>query len=369
MYLENINLLNFKNYEELNLSFSKSLNFFTGVNGSGKTNLLDAIYYLSLSKSAFNSNDSQNIKAGADFFMLSGSFIRDSKTSLVQASFAKGQKKVLKINKNPYEKLSEHIGEFPVVLIAPNDTDIIREGSEFRRKFFDGILAQLSHAYLNELIRYNQLLKQRNSILKQFSERNHIDQDLIDTYDLQIIAAAKFIYHQRKIFLGEFIPVFTNHYKNLSEQKEETSLSYISQIESADFEKEYRLALKRDIILQRTTYGIHRDDFIFKIGEHPLKNYGSQGQQKSFVIALKLAQFDIIKKQKGFKPILLLDDIFDKLDDHRISKLMEMVAGHSFGQLFITDARAERSEKLFRKIKAEVRIWRMEEGKLSESLI
>ncbi|HXA01932.1 MAG TPA: DNA replication/repair protein RecF [Cytophagaceae bacterium] len=364
MYLENINLLNFKNYEELSLSFSEQVNFFMGANGSGKTNLLDAIYYLSLSKSAFNSNDSQNIKTGADFFMLSGSFIKDSKTSLVQASFAKGQKKVLKINKNPYEKLSEHIGEFPVVLIAPNDTDIIREGGEFRRKFFDGILAQLSHAYLNELIKYNHLLKQRNSLLKQFSERNHTDQDLVDTYDVQIISAAKFIYGERKKFLDEFVPVFTNHYQNLSEEKEETSLSYTSQLESTDFEKEYRQALKRDIILQRTTYGIHRDDFIFKIGEHPLKSYGSQGQQKSFVIALKLAQFDIIKKQKGFKPILLLDDIFDKLDDHRISKLMEMVAGHSFGQLFITDARAGRSEKLFAQIKAEVKVWRVEQGKI-----
>jgi DNA replication and repair protein RecF len=364
LYLSSIHLLNFKNYEELNLDFSKQVNFFTGANGSGKTNLLDAIYYLSFSKSASNSNDSQNIKTGTDFFMLGGNFIKDSKSALVQASFAKGQKKVLKINKNPYEKLSEHIGEFPVVLIAPNDTDIIREGSEFRRKFFDGILAQLSHAYLNELIRYNQLLKERNSLLKQFSERNNLDQDLIDTYDAQIISAAEFIYSQRKKFLDEFIPVFTGHYKNLSEEKEETSLSYISQLESPDFEKEYRQALKRDIILQRTTYGIHRDDFIFKIGEHPLKNYGSQGQQKSFVIALKLAQFDIIKKQKGFKPILLLDDIFDKLDDHRISKLMEMVAGHSFGQLFITDARADRSEKLFDKIKAEVKVWKVD--KMSE---
>jgi DNA replication and repair protein RecF len=364
MYLENINLLNFKNYEELSLNFSRQVNFFTGANGSGKTNLLDAIYYLSLSKSAFNSNDTQNIRTGADFFMLSGSFIKAGKTDLVQGSFSKGQKKVLKINKNPYEKLSEHIGEFPVVLIAPNDTDIIREGSEFRRKFFDGILSQLSHTYLNELIRYNQLLRQRNSLLKQFSERNQVDQDLIETFDTRLIASAKIIYAQRREFLEEFIPVFTGHYQNLSEKKEETSLTYISQLENPDFEKAYRSSLKRDILLQRTTHGIHRDDFIFKIAEQPLRNYGSQGQQKSFVIALKLAQFDIIKKQKGFKPLLLLDDIFDKLDDHRISKLMEMVAGDSFGQLFITDARADRSEKLFGRVEAEVRVWRVEKGKV-----
>jgi DNA replication and repair protein RecF len=366
MYLENINLLNFKNYEELSLNFSRQVNFFTGANGSGKTNLLDAIYYLSLSKSAFNSNDAQNIRTGADFFMLSGSFIKAGKTDLVQGSFTRGQKKVFKINKNPYEKLSEHIGEFPVVLIAPNDTDIIREGSEFRRKFFDGILSQLSHSYLNELIRYNQLLRQRNSLLKQFSERNYMDNDLIETYDSQLIASAKMIFAQRKNFLEEFIPVFTEHYHNLSEKKEETSLSYVSQLDQADFDKAYRNALKRDIIMQRTTHGIHRDDFIFKIGEHPLKNYGSQGQQKSFVIALKLAQFDIIKKQKGFKPLLLLDDIFDKLDDHRISKLMEMVAGDSFGQLFITDARADRSEELFAMIEAEIKVWRVEQGEITD---
>jgi DNA replication and repair protein RecF len=212
MYLENINLLNFKNYEELSLHFSKQVNFFTGPNGSGKTNLLDAIYYLSLSKSAFNSNDTQNIKTGAEFFMLSGSFIKESRTELVQASFTKGQKKVFKINKNPYEKLSEHIGEFPVVLIAPNDTDIIREGSEFRRKFFDGILSQLSHAYLNELIRYNQLLKQRNSLLKQFSERNQVDQDLIEAFDAQLIASARFICRAAKIPGG----VHSRFYRTLS---------------------------------------------------------------------------------------------------------------------------------------------------------
>jgi DNA replication and repair protein RecF len=366
MYLENINLLNFKNYEELSLNFSRQLNFFSGANGSGKTNLLDAIYYLSLSKSAFSSNDAQNIKTGADFFMLSGTFIKAGKTDLVQGSFTRGQKKVLKINKSPYEKLSEHIGEFPVVLIAPNDTDIIREGSEFRRKFFDGILSQLSHTYLNELIRYNQLLKQRNSLLKQFSERNEVDPDLIGTFDSRLIDSAKIIYEQRRKFLEEFIPVFTGHYQNLSEKKEETSLTYISQLENPDFEKEYRNAFRRDIMLQRSTHGIHRDDFIFKIAEQPLKNYGSQGQQKSFVIALKLAQFDIIKKQKGFKPLLLLDDIFDKLDDHRISKLMEMVAGDSFGQLFITDARADRSEELFSMIEAEIKFWRVEGGEITD---
>jgi len=368
MYLENINLLNFKNYEELSLNFSKQVNFFTGPNGSGKTNLLDAIYYLSLSKSAFSSNDAQNIRTGAEFFMLGGNFIKEGRTDLIQASFTKGQKKILKVNKNPYEKLSEHIGEFPAVLIAPNDTDIIREGSEFRRKFFDGILSQLSHAYLNELIRYNQLLKQRNSLLKQFSERNQVDEDLIETFDAQLIVSAKFIYAERRKFLEDFIPVFTRHYHNLSEKKEETSLSYVSRLEDPDFANEYRKALRRDILLQRTTHGIHRDDFIFKIGEHPLKSYGSQGQQKSFVIALKLAQFDIIRKQKGFKPLLLLDDIFDKLDEHRISKLMEMVAGDSFGQLFITDARADRSEELFGMIESEIKIWKVEKGQVAEIL-
>jgi DNA replication and repair protein RecF len=366
MYLEKISLLNFKNYEELALTFSKGVNFFTGSNGSGKTNLLDAIYYLSFSKSAFNSNDSQNIKHGADFFMIQGNYMRKGKKDQVQCNLIQGQKKALKLNNSTYDKFSEHIGQFPSVLINPYDTDLIREGSEERRKFFDSIISQIDHLYLNEIIKYNQILKQRNSLLKQFNEKNHIDNDLLDSYNTPLLQTGNYIYKRRKKFLDEFIPVFLTHYQNLSEKREEVKLTYFSQVEAENFEKDFAHSLKKDISLQRTSRGVHRDDFIFKIGEHPLKNLGSQGQQKSFVIALKLAQFEIIKKDKGIKPLLLLDDIFDKLDDKRINKIMEMVADHSFGQLFITDARINKSEKFFSQINSEVSIFKIDKGKVIE---
>jgi DNA replication and repair protein RecF len=368
MYLEKISLLNFKNYEELALTFSSQVNFFTGSNGSGKTNLLDAIYYLSFSKSALNSTDSQNIKHGSDFFMIQGNYMRKGKKDQVQCNFSLGQKKVLQLNKTNYDKFSEHIGQFPSVLISPYDTDLIREGSEERRKFFDAILSQIDHLYLNEIIKYNQILKQRNSLLKQFNEKNYVDKDLLDSYDIPLLKSGNYIYNRRKAFLAGFIPVFLTHYQNLSEKKETVTLAYFSQLEAESFEKDFMNSIKKDIAVQRTTRGVHRDDFIFKIGDHPLKSLGSQGQQKSFVIALKLAQFDIIKKDKGVKPLLLLDDIFDKLDDKRINKLMQMVADHSFGQLFITDARIERSQKFFSQLNSKISIFKIEKGNVTADL-
>jgi DNA replication and repair protein RecF len=364
MYLEKISLLNFKNYEELALTFSPEVNFFTGSNGSGKTNLLDAIYYLSFSKSAFNSSDAQNIKHEADFFMIQGNYMRKGKKDQVQCNFSQGQKKILKLNKSIYDKFSDHIGQFPSVLISPYDTDLIREGSEERRKFFDAIISQLDHLYLHEIIKHNQLLKQRNSLLKQFNEKNYVDKDLLDSYNIPLLQCGTFIYNRRKKFLAEFTPVFLTHYENLSEKKEDVTLTYYSQLDSDNFEKDFHDSLKKDIALQRTTRGTHRDDFIFKIGDHPLKNLGSQGQQKSFVIALKLAQFDIIKNDKGIKPLLLLDDIFDKLDDQRINKMMQMVADHSFGQIFITDARIDRSEKFFSQLYSKISIFKIDKGKV-----
>jgi DNA replication and repair protein RecF len=269
------------------------------------------------------------------------------------------------LNKSSYDKFSEHIGQFPSVLISPYDTDLIREGSEERRKFFDSIISQVDPLYLNEIIKYNQILKQRNSLLKQFNERNKIDSDLLDSYNTPLLQSAQTIYQRRKNFLTDFIPVFLVHYQDLSERREEVRLSYFSQVESETFERDFAHSLKKDIALQRTCRGVHRDDFIFKIGDHPLKNLGSQGQQKSFVIALKLAQFDIIKKEKGIKPLLLLDDIFDKLDEKRINKMMQMVADHSFGQLFITDARIDRSEKFFSELNSEIRIFKIDKGKVT----
>ncbi len=364
MYIKKINLINFKNYAETDLSFSSQINIFTGHNGAGKTNLLDSIHCLSLTKSAFSASEGQSVRHHENFFSILGHFYKNGTSYAVQYDLA-GTRKTFRLDKSPYEKLSEHIGAFPVVLVTPYDTDVIREGSEGRRKFFDSIISQLDSAYLTELIRYNNLLKQRNSLLKQFSERNTIDKELIDSYDYPLLKSARIIYQKRQRFIEEYTPVFKTHYLNLSEEKEEPGLAYESQLHAPEFEQKFLSSLPKDIQLQRTGIGIHKDDYGFTLNEYGVKHYGSQGQQKSFVIALKLAHFDIIKTQKQLKPILLLDDIFDKLDDKRISKLMEMVAQDAFGQLFITDARPERTEKIFEHIPAEIRIFHIENGSIT----
>lgn len=356
MYLENISLINFKNYQEINLVFSKQINCFVGENGSGKTNLLDAIHYLSMTKSAFNPVDQQNIRHGAPFFTVQGQFTKERKHH-VFCSLQTGQKKVFKHNKKPYDKLSEHIGDFPVVLIAPDDTDVIREGSEIRRRFFDSILAQTDRIYLENLIRYNQVLRQRNSLLKQFSSRNYFDKDLLEPYSRLLLQTGQLLYEKRKDFIAGFKPEVARHYENISEGKEKVDLQYVSDLGQPDHEKIFRENIKRDLLLQRTTSGVHKDDYEFLINGYPLKKTGSQGQQKSFLISLKLTHFDVVKNSKGYKPILLLDDIFDKLDDKRIAKLMAMVAGDAFGQLFVTDALPERAARILENIKADVKVF------------
>jgi DNA replication and repair protein RecF len=361
MFLKKINLINFKNYEEVDIDFSWQINIFTGPNGAGKTNLLDAIYALSLTKTAFNSLESNSIRHNKSYFSILGDFIKEEKDYAIQYDLT-GSKKNFRNNKQPYEKLSEHIGLFPVVLITPYDTDIIREGSEGRRKFFDGIISQLDNAYLSELIRYNHILKHRNSLLKQFAEQNKVDKELLDSFNFQLLKSGKAIYDKRKKFIGEFTPIFLKHYLNLTDEKELPKLVYESQAHKDDFEETFLANIKKDLILQRTGKGIHKDDYSFLLDDFPVKGYGSQGQQKSFVIALKLAHFDSIKNQKNLKPILLLDDIFDKLDEKRISKLMEMVAQETFGQLFITDARPERTKKIFEHIAGDIRIFHVNDG-------
>jgi DNA replication and repair protein RecF len=361
MFIKKINLINFKNYEETDISFSSQINIFTGPNGSGKTNLLDAIYCLSLTKSAFSSSENNSIRHQQNFFSVLGHFHKNEKTYTVQYDLA-GQKKSFRLDKNSYEKISEHIGAFPVVLVTPYDTDVIREGSEERRKFFDAIISQLDNSYLSELIRYNHLLKQRNSLLKQFAEKNAVDKELIDSYNHQMLRSGKIIHEKRRLFIEALVPIFKKHYRNLSEEKETPELVYESQLQEKDFEQRFLQNINKDILLQRTGMGVHKDEYAFTLDGHTVKGYGSQGQQKSFVIALKLAHFDIIKENKNIKPILLLDDIFDKLDDIRINKLMEMVAEEAFGQLFITDARPEHTEKIVGHINAEIRIFRIENG-------
>jgi DNA replication and repair protein RecF len=354
MFLQKINLLDFKNYEELSLQFSADLNCIVGPNGSGKTSLLDAIHYLCLTKSAFSVLDGQNIRHHQDFFLVDGTFMESGKKHQITVSLKAGGRKAVLHDKKAYERISEHIGRFPVVLIAPDDTDLVRDSGETRRKFFDNMLSQIDHAYLDNLIQYNNVLKQRNSLLKLFGERNYFDKELLETYNVQLLPLGKLIHARRDAFMREFVPVFRNHYGYLSESREEVDLIYESELFEENFEYEFAYATKRDLQLQRTTKGVHKDDFVFEIDRFALRKFGSQGQQKSFVIALKLAQFDAIQRAAGKKPLLLLDDIFDKLDDMRIHKLLEMISRDTFGQLFITDARPERTRQLLGQLSGEI---------------
>ena len=379
MHLEKLSLTNFKNYDDSRYAFGRQLNVIVGPNGSGKTNLLDAIYFLALSKSAFQSQDALSIQHGTDYFIIDGLFEEyDNRDVQITISIQRGQRKVLMADKKPYERISEHIGRFPVVMIAPNDTDLVREHSEDRRHFFDGVLSQLDADYLRDYLSYQQVLKQRNSLLKLFADperRGQIDNDLLDTYDEPLLEIGQRIHDRRRHFVAEFLPSFQTHYNYLSDGRETVNIVYESEVSNPDFAGEFRRFRRRDTVLQRTTMGVHKDDYGFLIGDGenelvPLKKFGSQGQQKTFVIALKLAQFDQLEAKKNVKPILLLDDIFDKLDDRRIGKLVRRMDENCppadvsdppepprFGQVFITDARPERTRELLREVQADVRFF------------
>ena len=354
MFLEKIHLSNFKNYEEASYAFSPQVNCIVGENGSGKTNLLDAIYFLALSKSSIHHQDAHNINHEAEVMLIDGIFKKNDRNHQITCSIQRGQRKILMHEKKPYERIADHIGQFPVVLIAPDDTELIKEGSEERRRFFDGVLSQMDNEYLTDYQQYNRVLEQRNSLLKIFSERNYLDQDLLDTYSDPLVKLALKIYKQRKTFIERFLPLFKKHYTTLSEGREEVEIIYESEVASGDFPQEFRLNRQTDVKAQRTTKGTHKDDYIFEIDNYAVKKFGSQGQQKSFVMALRLAQFEMIEELREIKPILLLDDIFDKLDDRRIQKLIESINNNTFGQVFITDARPERTHKLLESLDVEV---------------
>lgn len=362
MWLKNLTLLNFKNYNTADLSFSKTVNAFVGNNGAGKTNLLDAIHYLCLCKSYFNPIDSQQIKTGEDLFLVQGDFDRDDKKEKISCGLKRNQKKSFKRNKKEYDKLADHIGLFPVVMISPYDINLIMDGSEERRRFIDNVVSQTDSRYLDQLITYNKHLLNRNALLKQVAATRTLDVALLQILDEQLINSGNAIFEKRKQFLLDFIPLFDKHYRFLTNDAEQVSLTYQSQLNEQNFEKLLAQSIEKDRILERTTTGIHKDELQFEIAGMPMKKFGSQGQQKSFLIALKLAQYSYLRKFKNFKPLLLLDDIFDKLDTHRIHKLMEMVSHHDFGQIFITDANKARVEAVFNEIAVEIELFEVNEG-------
>lgn len=346
MYLKAISLFNYKNFSEANFDFDTKINCFVGKNGIGKTNVLDAIYHLSYGKSYFNPLAVQNIKHGEEFFVIDGTFEKNERTEQIICSLKKSQKKILKRNGKQYEKFSDHIGFIPLVIISPADRDLIVEGSETRRKFIDSVISQLDATYLHELIQYQKILNQRNALLKYFALNHVFENDTLSIYNEQLNGLGQRIFEKRKQFLEDFIPIFNKHHQAITGSAESVQLVYESQL----FDKNLLILLEENInkdrALHYTSVGVHKDDLSFEIDNYPIKKFGSQGQQKSFLIALKLAQFEFVKKQSGVKPILLFDDIFDKLDETRVEKIIEMVNNDIFGQLFISDTHPERTENI-----------------------
>ena len=366
MSLDSLQLLFFKNYDEAALRLSPGLNCFIGDNGSGKTNLLDAIHYLSLTKSAISASDGLSIKQGADFFVVKGVFSTNSASEYetIQVSLRQGQKKTLTHDKQPYERMADHIGRYPSVLISPYDTDLIRQGSEERRKYFDSLMAQLDHQFLELLISYNALLRQRNAVLKQGSDRSShgFDREYLLALDEQLAPLGQQLTVLREAFLSEYVPIFQRHYRQLADGREAVTLTYKSELLGVDFAQLLRANERRDFALQRSTTGSHRDDFVFLMEEMPVKSHASQGQQKSFAIALKLAQFEMLAAKQHQKPLLLLDDIFDRLDDKRIARLLELVADETFGQVFLTDTNLERTDQALARVTIPILRFRVHNG-------
>lgn len=363
MFIEKISIQQFKNYKTLDQTFSSGFNAISGPNGSGKTNLLDAIYYLCLCKSAFNPVDKQLINEDSDYFFIKGFFSKKSQQHTIQAGCQQSHK-IMRLDGVAYDKLSNHLGKFPVVLIAPDDTAIVKEGSEIRRKFIDSILCQTNSQYLKALITYNRVLKNRNATLK--NDQKPADRALLEIYDEQLLPLNKSIAKLRQQFLSHFEKSFTSTYQQVCGGHEQVAIQYLSQANDDDFEAHYHQAIEKDLILQRTTMGIHKDDITFSIGGHPLKKFGSQGQQKTFVIALKLAQLATLQKELSLDPILLLDDIFDKLDNKRVSSLMELLHQTHKGQVFITDTDPERLDHLFDDIPGELFTFEVRNGQIQQ---
>jgi len=366
MYLKQLKFTNFKNYEEGEMQLSTKINCFIGDNGAGKTNILDAIYYLSFCKSYFNQKDSQNIRHGQDFFAIHGYYEqKNGSQEKVQCVLKPNKKKQFKLNDKEYDRLADHIGLIPLVMISPYDRDLINNHSDVRRKYLDGVISQFNASYLSDLLQYNKALAQRNALLKNFAENRYFDTELLEMWDKKISDLGSTIYQIRKDFILDFLPIFQRYFTFISNAKEEVSIGYISQLEKDSLNKLLKDNIAKDRTIRYTSVGIHKDDLEFKIADYPIKKFGSQGQQKSFVIAIKLAQFEYMRQIKNQKPILLLDDIFDKLDSKRVEQIIKLVNEDEFGQVFITDTQKERIEHIFEDNAIDHKIFQIEEQKIT----
>jgi len=367
MFLKKLGLTNFKNYELNELQFSPKINCFVGNNGVGKTNILDAIHYLSLTKSFFNSIDSINIKHGEEYFIIQGAFVRNNDEDHIYCAFQKQKQKLLKRNNKEYQKLSDHVGRYPVVMISPADSALITEGSEDRRKFMNKIISQYNSEYLDSVLKYSKALQQRNKVLKDFRVSGRFDQDLLSIWDEQLIRYGTYIHSERESLINELIPVFQDYYSRISSGKEEVKLIYRSHLSAGSFGDALSESLSKDRFLEYTTVGIHKDDLILEMDGFPVKALGSQGQQKSYLVALKLAKFDYIKRKAGFSPILLLDDIFDKFDADRVEQIIRLVGDDMFGQIFITDTHKNRLEEILNSHNADFKLFTIADSGVMEN--
>jgi DNA replication and repair protein RecF len=348
MYLKKLTLTNFKNYELNELEFSPKINCFVGNNGVGKTNILDAIHYLSLTKSFFNNIDSISIRHGEDYFIIQGTFVRDGEEDQIYCAFQKQKQKLLKRNGKEYQKLSDHVGRYPVVMISPADSALITEGSEDRRRFMNKIISQYSAEYLDSVLKYSKALQQRNKVLKDIKSSGQADSDILSIWDAQLVKYGCYVYDERDVLVNELIPVFQEYYSLISSGKESVSLKYRSHLSEGSFAEALQNSVIKDKYLEYTTVGIHKDDLLLEMDDFLVKSLGSQGQQKSYLVALKLAKFDFIKRKAGFSPILLLDDIFDKFDAERVEQIIRLVGNKRFGQIFITDTHQNRLQDILR---------------------
>lgn len=365
MYLEHLSLLSFKNIEQAQLNFTNGINALVGNNGAGKSNVLDAIYFLSMSKSMLPITDSQSVRHSADYFVIDGRYeTSESRHETISCSYStqRSSGKVLKRNGKEYERLSDHVGLIPVVVVSPYDSTLISDSAEERRRFLNLIISQFDATYLAAMIRYNALLVQRNRVLKSGG-----NSDMLDIYDQQIAPHTELIERQRRRTIENIIPLVCQYYGLLSGGREEVTLEYRTQIADGDVISLLQSARERDIMNGYTSVGIHRDDIIFKIGGYPLRKFGSQGQQKSFLVALKLAQYQLMYKVKGERPILLLDDLFDKLDRERVERLIRLVAGDDFGQIFISDCNQERLSTTLDRAEVDYNIFTVTNGEIIKS--
>lgn len=342
MFLKQLTLTHYKNIEASQFDFQASINCLIGNNGIGKSNILDSIYHLAFTKSYFNPSGVQNIQFGKDFFLIEGKFNKDGKEEKINCSLKKGQKKTVKRNGKVYVKAAEHIGLIPLVIISPADRNLIIEGSSTRRKFIDGVIGQTDKTYLKKLSNYNKILAQRNALLKFFAQNRTFDQETLGIYNHQMSELAQPIYEKRKAFMEVFIPIFAERHLSISKGSEKVEIQYASDLFENKMSDILDHNLEKDKILQFTSVGIHKDDLDLLISGMPIKKFGSQGQQKTLLIALKLAQFDFIKKKSGINPIVLLDDIFDKLDQDRVTQTIQLFENESLGQIFISDTHEDR---------------------------